>query len=1030
MKLSLILTIWLVVSCACLMSGETEEKAPPKLEIISAIYGKAPETADITETIRKEVQGGAYLEFHNHPHWTGKELKIPNADKKIHLVYQLGGKRKELECRYNAWIKLGTFPLKFQFGTPEWIEYFIDFSGAALVLAYGDCPKCRKPKKSTTLVFRPSYEDPLKCRECGLVISEKTFPTTGADVFEGMKLEYHMLPDGTKFYWKPILRDMKARHVYMASGRMRGKGPEIGRKRLNAMLAFTKFYKKHMVRKIGNSIFRPGYPHHCNWGRLTHFGDYVYPSSFCGIYQSIEQTGLQITPEERAEYRSLLENIISEITLPFIRQWSGMANPMGQAFLDCIRVGRLFPEAKIVDYYTRDAKGNPRILSGTDLVYETVQGRNGLENLVSTYWYSDGLMHEPTVAYQNMLTRGVTRALRTLDGFQPPAEYDPVKRGYQPFPKGYSFLNRPELKRPMNQHWEVVFPNGGAIPFGDSGTAVVNKNPPQESEVYPGWGVGVLRHGLSASAAMNWGNLQDGHSHNDMLNLLYWGEGIMLLNTTGYPNNDPHMPIQYWRGGAGAHNTVMIDGKNHKRACGAPGAWGVTDHLKVMQGFSEKSHPGAVLRRSAFLVNSRPGLPPYLVDFYQVDGGKESHDYFLLVQADRAPEAKLKVISPELAATGKKDLSQVFSNAKAKDVYPFIRNPESGRFQGNAELLWTIPHQGTDFHLHGVLVPESPGKNTLYTGDAPGIRLTSSRYMPRDPLDRTAKKVVWRREKGASEGTMISCFLAAFEYAKAKDKLDLKEVKRLNVSGSSASRAAEVTHGSGKDILLLSDGNEKMSVSTSAGKVVFDGIAALLSLDGNGRLRKVTTTGGRSLEVNGKKIPVGTLIRGRLAGMPTGLSEWLQNEKNATVIVSGKVPRETIGQLLIVRHNTGTTSYKITGVKALSGNRTELQLDRSARKVIAIVDVASNRKDVTILSGGTHHYIAPGNNAVVNGNAYKIQSMKSLGRKSDLKTLNYAALKLEKPLPKSGEMRFPVTEFSADDPYTVMTSRSVEFTGE
>ena len=149
------------------------------------------------------------------------------------------------------------------------------------------------------------------------------------------------------------------------------------------------------------------------------------------------------------------------------------------------------------------------------------------------------------------------------------------------------------------------------------------------------------------------------------------------------------------------------------------------------------------------------------------------------------------------------------------------------------------------------------------------------------------------------------------------------------------------------------------------------------------------------------------------------------------MIVSGKVPRETIGQLLIVRHNTGTTSYKITGVKALSGNRTELELDRSARKVIAVVDVAPNRKDVTILSGGTHEFIAPGNNFVVDGKAYKILSLDRSGvRHRAGKTLGYATLKLEKPLPESGEQRIPVTEFGPDDPYTVMTSRSVEFTGE
>ena len=323
-------------------------------------------------------------------------------------------------------------------------------------------------------------------------------------------------------------------------------------------------------------------------------------------------------------------------------------------------------------------------------------------------------------------------------------------------------------------------------------------------------------------------------------------------------------------------------------------------------------------------------------------------------------------------------------------------------------------------------LPEAAGSNTLYTGDALGIRHTGPRN--KDPLDRTVKRVIWRRGKAPSEKEMHSCFMAAYEYTKDRNKLDLKDVKRLNVSGTPASRAAEVTHGSGKDILLLSDGNGAMSVNTSAGRIVFDGIAALLSLDRSGKLLKATTTGGRSLKVNGKRIPVGTLKRGKLAGLPSGLSEWLQNEKNATVVAEGRIPQELIGQLLIVRHKTGTTSYKITGVKALPGNRTEVQLNRSARTVIAVVDVAPNRKDMTILSGGSHNYIAPGDNFIAGGKAYEIQSMDVAETQKPVgKTLGYAKLKLKKPLPKSGVQRIPVTEFGAEDPYTVMATKTVDF---
>ena len=1021
MKLSLFLTIWLSVLCICLMSGEAVEATPPKLEIVSAIYGKGPEAVDITEKVRKKVEAGTYVSFHNHPRFANKYFKDRKADKNIRIEYKLGGKTAKAVFPNNAQVTLGCLLPKFQFGTPEWIHHYIDFSGAGLVLTPLDCLQC---EEKGTVEFRPIEEDHLRCRKCGFVFSEKTLPTSGMDMFEGMKLEYHQLSDRRRIYWKPILRTMKAQYAYNVVSRIRSKDPAVARKKLDTMLAYAKFFKKHMVRGVGRHTFRPGYPHHCNWGRLTHFGDYVFPSSFCNIYQSIASTGLQIMPEERAEYRSLLENIISEITLPFIRQWRGMGNPMGQAFADCIACGITFPEARIIDYYTLDADGKKRVMNGTDLVYESMQGRDGLENLIANYWYSDGLMHEPTFPYQGMLVGGVGKTLKALKSFRPPSGYDPVKRGYRPI-RDFSFLDSPGYRNPMIRHTCLAFPNGEAIPFGDCTTRMANKTPPKESNLYHGWGIGVLRF-PNTVAAMNWGNLRDGHSHNDMLNLLYWGDGMLLLNTTEYPaRNDAKIPIDYWRNGAGAHNTVMVDGINHERSRGGAGAWGITDHLQMMQGVSDKTYPGIVLRRSAFLVNSRPGLPPYLVDFYQVDGGKESHDYFLRAQSRyHKPLEKLEIISPKMSPTGKKNLADVLANAEKKNVYPHIRGPKFGKFRGSAELRWTLPYQGSTLCLRGILVPEAIGNSFLYTGSTPGFRTGRQ-----DSLDRRVQGVVWRREKAPSEKEMHSCFLAAFEYAKAGDKMDLEEVKRLNVSGSPASRAAEVTHGSGKDILLLSNGKETMSVNTSAGKIAFNGVAALLTLDRNGKLMKVTTTGTLSLEVNGKNIPVGSLIRGKLAGIPDGLSEWLQNEKNAKVIVWGQVPQEAIGNMLLVKHRTATASYKIIGGKPLPGNRTELELDRSARHMILRVSVAPNRRNMEILSGGGDG-ILPDSFLIVKGQSYRVQSVdRSKFSRGGVKKLGNAALTVEKPLPESGEQRIPVTEFGPDDPYTVMTSRTVEFSG-
>ena len=130
--------MFLVLTLLCgvwILHGKTEA-LPPRLEIVSAIYGTGPEAVDITDKVRKEIKAGSYLEFRNNPRFTGKNFRDRKADKNIRIVYKLGGKKEEATFKNNALVFLGRLPEKFQFGTPEWIQHFADFSGGALVLMF------------------------------------------------------------------------------------------------------------------------------------------------------------------------------------------------------------------------------------------------------------------------------------------------------------------------------------------------------------------------------------------------------------------------------------------------------------------------------------------------------------------------------------------------------------------------------------------------------------------------------------------------------------------------------------------------------------------------------------------------------------------------------------------------------------------------------------------------------------------------------------------------------------------------------
>ena len=183
--------MFLVLTLLCgvwILHGKTEA-LPPRLEIVSAIYGKGPEAVDLTDKVRKEIKAGSYLEFRNNPRFTGKNFRDWKADKNIRIVYKLGGKKEEATFKNNALVSLGRLPEKFKFGTPEWIQHFADFSGGGLVLAFSgnpargkhlSCPKCKKEK---CIAFLPFEEDHLQCAECGFTFSEKTLPTTGDRCF-------------------------------------------------------------------------------------------------------------------------------------------------------------------------------------------------------------------------------------------------------------------------------------------------------------------------------------------------------------------------------------------------------------------------------------------------------------------------------------------------------------------------------------------------------------------------------------------------------------------------------------------------------------------------------------------------------------------------------------------------------------------------------------------------------------------------------------------------------------------------------
>lgn len=829
-------------------------------------------------------------------------------------------------------------------GSAVWIARFIDRSGGCVTLlntqpTFADnivrgmvCPGCDTAGKLRWLAENP---DTLNCSACGALVSDRTFPATGHLEFDGMSFEYFTNGKGKDFFIKPEIRYLKSLYAMhrarsMARLAKRNRDPKLARQALDIMLAYGDYYRQYICNVSGRTVYRPGWPRQCNWGRITHFGDYVFPNWFCQIYRDIADSGLTIEAADRAGYRALLEEIISEINLPFIRQVGGMGNPMGAAFADCIWAGRVFPEGRFRDYYTPDDRGNPRILSGIELIHETVEGRHGLNNLLANFWYSDGLMRERSVAYQQMLTRGLQATATSIKGYSDPENDVVPAAGYKAF-KEFDLLREPVLKRIFDEHNRISFPDGRSIPIGDDYGDLVCKNPLRNSSFHHGWGVGALRLGKearTACAVLNWGSGHDGHSHNDMLSLLYYGENMLMLSPTEYPaHRDGIIREEWWRGGAAAHNTVVIDGVNHERSRGDAVLFSESPQLAAVRAFSGQAYAkqGWTLQRTALLIDTRPNRTPYLLDVFEVKGGR-SHDYFLQAQAPKyGPAEVLSVIAPVLKPSGEPNLAVLLKSGDQAG-YGYIARPELAPLATNGELRWTFPVPGNETVLRAILVPD--GEEVLYCGEAPGVRNVKEKDQ-----SRLVKKIV-RRRTGAEN--LKSEFISVFESYHAAGRPDLTGAKRLELSGPGI--AIRMEHGYGVDLVLLSTGAGKLSLTFGNKAIEFDGSAALLAWSSETNTARLTAVGGTRFRYGEQEIECGGTIRGRLLTGPEGLNPNFYAEKNAAVMVDAAMPKEAVGGILFIRQsNGGVSGWKIAAATGLPGG-SRLAFDRSARNAMLEID--------------------------------------------------------------------------------------------
>lgn len=150
------------------------------------------------------------------------------------------------------------------------------------------------------------------------------------------------------------------------------------------------------------------------------------------------------------------------------------------------------------------------------------------------------------------------------------------------------------------------------------------------------WHLAILRSGHGAHARAAWLDYDSGggHSHADGMNLGLFAMGLDLMPDFGYP------PVQFggwespravWYRMTAAHNTVVVDGRNHADAAGQTTMWLDAEDLHAVRVSAPGLIGGQQFERTIAQVDtSDRGF--YLIDVFRVIGGtdhaKFMHSHF------------------------------------------------------------------------------------------------------------------------------------------------------------------------------------------------------------------------------------------------------------------------------------------------------------------------------------------------------------------------------------------------------------------
>ena len=410
------------------------------------------------------------------------------------------------------------------------------------------------------------------------------------------------------------------------------------------------------------------------------------------------------------------------------------------------------------------------------------------------------------------------------------------------------------LQKSQSAVARTLFPNGSLLPLGDNrhddfadplawpanGRAALTRS---QNVLLPGYGHAVLGDGAGdrqVQAHLQFSKFTDVvHTHLDGLSLMLWAFGSEFFTDVGYHKTK-------YRGYATttlSHNTVVIDRAPQKGAepkgsvlLYEPNLPGVS----LVQVEAAGAYEGRASRyRRTLLLNTRDPAAPYLVDVFEVRGGR-THDYVLhgptifdSTAETALPLAPLPGERPLLApgerwsddtakvpygvftrvrhAAADPDFSVTFKLVnpfERPEFFPNERYPARPTFHYAAAPAAYRDRLELGVRTH---FPAGAGSRELYLADSPSLTRTG---LEGSALTEKLKRPSLLLRRTGTDG-LTSVFVAVHEPYYGRPKINA--VRRLPLQNARDTGVAlEIETANGTDLVLLTlDGHAPLRTTTA-----------------------------------------------------------------------------------------------------------------------------------------------------------------------------------------------------------------------